>query len=91
MIDYAAVPRVFVMLLAFGLLYNALVVDKLERWLPRAHGVTAFEVVGGVLVTMLGFGMVAGFDYMLVALVCFAASGIPMIVGSLRRMWALGG
>lgn len=91
MIDYSALPRTLLMLAMFGFLYNWLVVDKVERWLPPAHGVTAFEVVGGVLVTMVGFGMLAGFDYMVLGLMCFAASGIPMIIGSLRRMWAMGG
>lgn len=79
------------MLATFGVLYNWLVVDRIERWLPRAHGVTAFEVAGGVLVTMIGYGMLVGYDMMILALLCFAASGIPMIIGSLRRMWAMGG
>lgn len=88
-INQNILPSVLVMLFFGGILYNYAVVDQIERHLPAAHGVTAFEVVGGVLFTMIGFGMIAGFDVMLVCLLCFAASGIPMIIGSMRRMQAL--
>lgn len=67
-----------------GLLYDRLVVDRIERLRPSI-GVTAWEVVGGVLFTLVVFGMVAGWEYMLLALLCFSGSGIPMIWGSLWR------
>ena len=82
MIDYSALPRTLLMLAMFGCLYNWLVVDRIERHLPPQHGVTAFEVVAGVLVTMVVFGMLAGWEDMLLALFLFSGSGIPMILGS---------
>lgn len=64
-----------------GLLYDRFVVDVIERMRPSI-GVTAWEVVGGVLFTLVVFGMLAGWEYMLLALFLFSGSGVPMILGS---------
>ena len=81
---------VFVGLICFGLFYNGVIVDNLARHLPARYRATSFEVVGGVLVTCLGIGAILGFEAMLVCLLCFAASGIPMIWGDVRRTEVLG-
>ena len=77
-------------LMCFGLFYNGVIVDNLARHLPARYRATSFEVVGGVVVTCLGIGALLGFEAMLVCLLCFAASGIPMIYGDIRRTEVLG-
>lgn len=77
-------------LACFGVLFNEVVVNNAEKYLPIEHGITAFEVVFGVLVMLIGICYLTSFNILPVALLCFAASGIPMIIGSLRRMAALG-
>ena len=64
-----------------GTLYDRLVVDRIERTHPPI-GVTAFEVVGGVSFTLVVFGMLAGWENMVLALFLFSGSGIPMILFS---------
>jgi hypothetical protein len=73
---------VFWMLLAFGTLYNALV-----AWAERegyTEGYLSLVVAVGVAVTLGGFAILS-IDAALLALVCFAASGTPMIIGSIWR------
>ena len=77
-------------LMCFGLFYDGVIVANLVRHLPARYRATSFEVVGGVLVTCFGIGAILGFDAMLVCLLCFAASGIPMIRGDVRRTEVLG-
>jgi len=70
-------------LLLFGIVYNAFV-----AWLERRghdQGYTALLVVAGTLVTLLGAAVIIGLEDALVVLACFAASGLPMIVGSIAR------
>lgn len=91
MIDNLAVMDVFrawLLLLLIGTLYDRLVVDRIERLHPSI-GVTAWEVVGGVTFTLLVFGMVAGWQHMMLALLLFSGSGIPMILGSSSRHAAM--
>jgi hypothetical protein len=78
------IARVLVMLFLCGVLYDRYVVDIIERLHPPV-GVTAWEVVGGVLFTLVGFSLLAGLEAFLLALLCFAASGVPMILGSRAR------
>jgi len=78
------ITRVMLMLLLCGVLYDRYVVDIIERIHPSL-GVTAWEVVGGVLFTLIGFSLLAGLEMFLLALLCFTASGIPMILGSHHR------
>ncbi len=67
-----------------AVLFDRFVVDTIERQRPPL-GVTAWEVVAGVLFTLVGFAFLAGVEAFLLALLCFAASGIPMILGSRAR------
>ena len=69
------------LLFLVGLLYDRLVVDRIERNDPPL-GVTAWEVVAGVAFTAVVIGMLTGLDMLLLILFLFSASGIPMILGS---------
>ena len=71
---------VLVGLLLFGVFYNAFV-EYLERS-GRDRGYTAFLVVGGTLVTVAGSAVVIGVTAAGFVLLCFAASGLPMVIGS---------
>ena len=71
------------MLFVFGIGYNALV-----AWVYRQapdHGYTAFLVAGGVIATLAGFALIASLEMALLILACFAASGLPVIIGSVLR------
>lgn len=70
-------------LFVFGVAFN-LLIGWVERqgWLD---GFTALAVVVGVGVTLLAAGILIGFEDVLVVLVCFAASGAPMVLGSWWR------
>lgn len=82
--EFDNVVRVLIVLAFVAVLYDRFVVDVIERHLPSL-GMTAWEVVGGVLFTLVGFAFLAGVEAFLLALLCFAASGIPMILGSRAR------
>ena len=84
------VISVLVGLACFGLFYNGVIVDNLVRHLPARYRATSFEVVGGLFVTCVLSRAILGFEAMLVCLLCFAASGIPMIYGDVRRTEILG-
>jgi hypothetical protein len=90
-----------VWLMCAGFLYNRLVVH-IELKL-RVEGVTALLVVGGCLFTVLSSypliawlianshtspGVTALFVIM-AELACFGFSGLPMIVGAVRRFFAM--
>lgn len=75
---------VLAMLVVFGLLYNQ-VVDYVQAQLPERHGVTAWLVVVGVLVTLGGFLILTDLRTFLLALLCFICAGTPMIIGSMGR------
>ena len=70
-------------LAAFGYIYNRWV-DSLERQ-GHDRGYMSFIVALGCAVTLAGAGFIVGLEATLWALVCFAASGIPMIAGSVGR------
>lgn len=66
-----------------GVAYNAFV-----AWLEREgrdRGFTALLVVIGVLITLVGYACIIGIKHALLAFFCFAASGTPMIIGSVWR------
>ena len=71
----------FLGLLLFGVSYNLLV----EYFQKRTQRYTAELVVGGVIVTVLASAFLIGWENALIVLVCFVASGLPMIVGSWMR------
>lgn len=71
----------FICLLIFGFFYNLLV----ERFQKRTQRYTAEFVVGGVLVTVLASALFIGINDALIVLLLFAASGLPMVVGSWVR------
>ena len=87
-IDPARVLSGWCLLFLIATLYDRLVVDRIERLHPSI-GVTAWEVVGGVTFTLVVFGMVAGWQHMMLALLLFSGSGIPMILGSSSRHAAM--
>jgi hypothetical protein len=67
---------------AFGVLFN--------RWVAqhqtRNGGVyTAFYVVAGVGLTLASAVLVIGLSDVLLMAVLFAASGLPMVIGSMQR------
>ncbi len=78
------VARVLLILAIAGAVYDRFVVDKIERLHPPL-GVTAWEVVGGVLFTLVGLLFLTDLETFILALLCFAASGVPMILGSHGR------
>lgn len=71
-----------VALFLFGWLYNHAV-----QWLERngyEDGFTSLLVVGGTAVTLLGLAAIDPHAAMW-AIACFAASGTPMVLGSIWR------
>ncbi len=70
-------------LFIFGTGYNELV-----AWLEKNkhdRGYTAFLVVGGVVATLMGLWVLEGAGVFLSGLALFAASGLPMVIGSMYR------
>lgn len=83
MVDIGRLPVIMVALFAFGITYN-IIADWVSRQ-ASDHGYAAFLVMGGVIVTLAGFAILVGLEIAGAALACFAASGLPMIVGSVLR------
>lgn len=80
--DLGTISAVFLGLVLFGIGYNALI-----AWAEKQgymEGFVSFTVVLGVMVTLGGMAIL---DYQgaLLCLCCFAASGFPMIIGSISR------
>lgn len=89
-INYANIPGAIALLFLLSLVYDQLVVERIETHNPPV-GVTAWEVVGGVSYTLFAASMVLGLEAAMVLLLLFAASGIPMIMGSDARHTARAG
>ena len=70
-------------LAVFGYIYNRWV-ESLERQ-GHDRGYMSLIVSAGCAVTLAGTSFIVGLGPVLWALICFAASGIPMIVGSISR------
>lgn len=82
-IDLTLLAAVAAGLMVIGIGYNWMVTQINHRlW---DHPLTGFLVVGGTLITLGGFAIVVGWGPALVALACFAASGLPMVAGSVHR------
>ena len=81
---------VMVALAAFSIFYNDVFVENLARHLPAKFRATSFEVAFGVFVNCVAIGVILGLQAMLVCLLCFAASGLRMIWGDVRRTEVLG-
>lgn len=79
-IDWALFGAVIFGLSMFGLAYNALI-HALGR---RKDGYVSLLVVGGVLVTLGGLAFI-NWRAALIALGCFSASGLPMVLGDIYR------
>lgn len=84
LINYANIPGALCLLFACSLVYDRLVVDAIETHDPPL-GLAAWEVVGGVLYTMVILGFVIGFEAAMPGLLLFGAAGIPMILFSHNR------
>lgn len=89
-INYGNIPGAIALLVLCSLLYDRYVVERIETRDPPI-GVTAWEVVGGVLYTMLIMGFVIGFEAAMLGLLLFGGAGIPMILGSHARHTARAG
>lgn len=69
-----------------GLTLGSVGYNLLVAWFQKKHqGYTAFFVVGGVLWTLGGAAILIGIEDALMVLVCFAFSGLPMVLGSMLR------
>lgn len=80
--DLGLFPAVLLGLALFGTLYNQLV-SHLEKK-GYSEGFVSLLVAAGSGVTLLGMA-VLDWQAALLALVCFMASGSPMILGSILR------
>lgn len=83
-VDVRVLVAVVFGLTAFGYGYNRWVAGVVKQGQDR--GYLSLIVALGVGVTVLGFGLAVWSLWAgLVLLVCFVASGLPMIVGSVSR------
>lgn len=67
----------------FGVFYNGFI-----DWTQTngySEGYVSFLVAGGVVVTLILSAFIVGIEAVIVVGIVFAASGLPMIVGSVRR------
>lgn len=80
-VDFGIIS-VYLILVIVGIGYNALV-----AWIERngyQHGYTSILVIGGVLITLTGVAVI-DVRAALVCLGAFAATGLPMVIGSIWR------
>lgn len=81
-INSGAIPAVIMGLLLFGIGYNAFVSYAEKE--GYTEGYMSIVVAGGVLATLGGIAIVS-WQAALLCLAGFAASGVPMIIGSMIR------
>lgn len=79
---YLTFGLVFAALFFFGVAYAALV-NYLEK--QKVQSQTALLVMGGVTVTVIMSGALTGWEHAIYVLMCFAASGTPMVVEYVMR------
>lgn len=80
--DFGLLLAAIVILLLLGIGYNLLIAEwERKKYL---EGFTSLAVVVGVLITLL---VEAGLNWQaaVLTLICFAASGLPMVAGSIWR------
>ena len=83
-IDLRVLIAVLFGLAAFGYGYNNWVATVTEKGQDR--GYLSFIVALGVAITGIGFTLAVGmWELGLLFLICFIASGTPMILGSIHR------
>lgn len=80
----------FVVRLALALILEVVCSALYNRWVARHQSAnegvyTAFYMVGGVLLTLAIGVLVVGATATMLMLVLFAASGTPMVLGSMQR------
>lgn len=81
-VNYGQISGVLCALVLFGLGYNTLIAEAERRgWL---EGFTSLTVALGTLATLAGAAAIS-LPAALIVLVCFMASGLPMIGGSILR------
>lgn len=82
-VDWRLIGAVAFGLFGFGVGYNALIHALGER----KEGYTSLLVVAGVLITLGGVALIH-WQAAALALLAFAASGLPMVVGDIgRHIW----
>ena len=81
-LDLSTVIAVFCALILFGIFYN-----RFEDWADRrgyTEGYLSLVVALGVLVTLIATAVLS-WQSAVLTLICFVASGTPMIIGSIIR------
>lgn len=82
------IGTVLVALFSYGWVYDIFVIGRMNGIRARFHPLTALQVTVGVAVTLAGAWLADGECIQFVTLIaCFAASGVPMIVGDIRRWY----
>lgn len=81
-IDLGLITAVIGLLFSFGLLYNQAIEYLIRK--RYAEGYTSLLVAFGVFVTLAGVAVI-DLSASLLALIAFAASGTPMVIGSIVR------
>lgn len=79
-IDWLVLGLILFILLFFGTLYAVFV----NLFFDQLQGYMSLMVVGGVLVT-LGFSAFIFWPAAVLLLICFSASGLPMIIGDIVK------
>ena len=82
-VDWAVFGLVLALLMIFGIAYAALVHYMAQRGID---GQTAWMVVLGTAVTLLGASFLVGWLNALLVAACFAASGAPMVIEFVARV-----
>src|SRR6185369_11750735 len=80
-INGAILAVVFFALIIFGILYNY----SIERWPWLKTLRPAEQVVIGVLITVICSSLLIGWMNAMIVVLLFAASGLPMLLGSWIR------
>jgi len=91
MIETSIAVRTMLALFVATALYDLLIVDWLETHPNKLPAVTAWEVVGGVMIVLVFYlllvrgATVTGVTSFVLLLALFVVGGLPMIFGSYRR------